>query len=286
MAPDPDRSPRLDKKATRAIQSAVRSLLYYAWAVDPTMLPTLNEIGTRQATPTRITAEKLNMLLDYASTYQNAVIRYHASDMVLWIESDAAYLVLPNARSRYAWHYYLSSAPPLGTLQDYTPKPNGPIHTECSTIQNVVGLAAKAETAGVYSNAKKGVEIRRILHEMRHPQPATPLKTDNSTTQSFILSNIRQKRSKTWDMIWNWLREKATQKEFRFYWDKGINNRADYHTKHHPPAHHLAQRPRYILKGHHVQQIYTFGASLKHHISRVITNFPQLSKRVCSDTNR
>ena len=66
------------------------------------MLPTLNEIGTRQATPTRITAEKLNMLLDYASTYQNAVIRYHASDMVLWIESDAAYLVLPNARSRYA----------------------------------------------------------------------------------------------------------------------------------------------------------------------------------------
>ena len=83
--------------------------------------------------------------------------------------------------------------------------PNGPIHTECRTIRSVVGSAAEAETAGLYGNAQMGVVIRRALIEMGHPQPATPLKTDNATANSFVHANICQKRSKTWDMRFNWL---------------------------------------------------------------------------------
>jgi len=52
------------------------------------------------------------MLLDYVATYPDAIIRYHASDMVLHVDSDAAYIVLPNARSRYAGHFFLGDTPP------------------------------------------------------------------------------------------------------------------------------------------------------------------------------
>ena len=33
--------------------------------------------------------------MDYLATYPNAYIRYYASDMILNIDSDAAYLVAP-----------------------------------------------------------------------------------------------------------------------------------------------------------------------------------------------
>ena len=32
------------------------------------------------------------------------------------------------------------------------------------------------------------------------------------------------------------------ESQLRFYWDKGAHNLADYHTKHHPPAYHIAHR--------------------------------------------
>ena len=49
--------------------------------------------------------------MDYLNTYPDAYIRYHASDMVLYVNSDAAYLVAPKARSRIAGYYYLSDHP-------------------------------------------------------------------------------------------------------------------------------------------------------------------------------
>ena len=72
------------------------------------------------------------MLLDYAATYPLAIIRYHASDMALNTDTDAAYLVLPNARSRYASNYILCNTPPP-SLEIPNPKPNGAILTICKT---------------------------------------------------------------------------------------------------------------------------------------------------------
>ena len=47
------------------------------------------------------------MLLDYAATYPNTIIRYKSIYMVLYVDSDAAYLTMPEARSFYAEHIYL-----------------------------------------------------------------------------------------------------------------------------------------------------------------------------------
>jgi hypothetical protein len=121
LAPLSDNSPTLNSKETTRIQAIVGSLLYYAHAVDPTMLPALNEICTQQSSPTESTKIKADMLLDYACTYTNAKIRYYTSDMVLHVDSDAAYLVLPNAKSRIAGHYYLSAMPLKAPLKPSLP---------------------------------------------------------------------------------------------------------------------------------------------------------------------
>ena len=107
-----DTSPPLDKKGTQHVQAISGTFLYYdARAVDPTILVALNEISNNQAKPTVLTGKACNMLLDFLATHPDATIRYYASDMILCIIADAAYLVLPNARSRCAGVYFLSNLP-------------------------------------------------------------------------------------------------------------------------------------------------------------------------------
>ena len=77
----------------------------------------------------------------------------------------------------------------------------------------------------------------------------TSVITDNSTANSFVHSEMRVKRSKSWDMCFNWLRDCTAQNQFNIKWDKGIYNMADYFTKHHPPSHHRLKQTDYILKG-------------------------------------
>jgi hypothetical protein len=49
---DKDVSPFLNKEETKYIQAVAGTLLYYGWAVDNTILPTLSAIATEQSKPT------------------------------------------------------------------------------------------------------------------------------------------------------------------------------------------------------------------------------------------
>ena len=240
-----DDSTLLDEKSTKRIQGIIGSLLYYARAIDNTMLTAINEISAVQSKPTENTLRAITKLLDYAATYPDTTIRFHASNMLLYVESDAVYLVLPNARSRVAGLFYLSDLP-NSDLNSIQPR-NGPILVICKTLCHVVASAAEAETGGLFYNAREAIPIRQMLASMGHPQLATPVKTDNFTALSFVQSNIKQKRSKSWDMRYNWLRDKKSLHNFSYHWDKGINNEANYHTKHHPPKHHLENRYKYVF---------------------------------------
>ncbi len=101
---------KLATPGQRCIQSIVGKFLYYGRAVDHTVLATLGEISTAQAAPTTDTVQKTSMLMDYLHTFPNAKLRFYARDMQLHIKSDAAYLVLPGARSCAASHFYLSAS--------------------------------------------------------------------------------------------------------------------------------------------------------------------------------
>ena len=70
--------------------------------------------------------------MDYLNTNSNAILRFHASDMVLHINSDAAYLVLPKARSQITGYFQLANHPTK------PPMHNGPILVECKGLRHVV----------------------------------------------------------------------------------------------------------------------------------------------------
>ena len=81
------------------------TFLYYARAVDPTMLVALSAIAADQADPTENTYEKTLYFLDYVATHPDAIITFKKSKMVLAIHSDASYLTEPKARSSAGVHY-------------------------------------------------------------------------------------------------------------------------------------------------------------------------------------
>ena len=64
MAPDPDYSELIDQKRIKFIQTVVGLFLYYARALDPTMLCALNEISCIQARSSKDTMAKAKWFLD------------------------------------------------------------------------------------------------------------------------------------------------------------------------------------------------------------------------------
>jgi hypothetical protein len=87
-----DETPPLTAKQCLTIQKVTKSVLYYARAVEPTVLMPLNDIATEQTKATEKMQAATNQLLDYVATHPDATIRYHSSDMILHIHSDASYL--------------------------------------------------------------------------------------------------------------------------------------------------------------------------------------------------
>ena len=98
--------------------------------------------------------------------------------------------------------------------------------------------------------------MRRMLEGLGHKQQPTSVKTDNSTANSFVHASMRLKKSKTWDMRWNWLRQQELHQQFRIKWEPGKFNKADLFSKLHPPSHHIKKRGDYILKGFSLTEIY------------------------------
>jgi hypothetical protein len=235
-------APYLDKQGIHRIQSISGTFLYYGRGCDPCILPALNEIASEQAAPTTNTLETTEMLMDYLHTYPNAILRYYASDMLLKITADAAYLVQPKARSRAAVHYHLG--------WKNSERVNGALDVLCQTIKNVVSSAAEAETGGIYIGGKHACPIRAALEELGHPQPSTgtPFETDNKTAQGILNSKMRQKLSKAFDMRYWWMKDRINQGQFNLLWAPGKFNLADYFTKHFPPWHHRKMRYKYLQK--------------------------------------
>lgn len=110
-----DETKLLDLKGVRKVQQVVGALLFYARAIDNTILPSLSTIA------------RCEELLNYCATNPNATIRYCASDMVLNIHSDASYLSATRARSQVAGYYFLGSVP----TDDEPIKLNGAILVFC-----------------------------------------------------------------------------------------------------------------------------------------------------------
>ena len=92
-----DTTKPLRKQQIKLLQQVCGKFLYYARAVDCTMLHALNDLATRTHNGTQETAKALTHFLNYCAANSDAVVEYQASDMILHNHSDAAYLIASEA---------------------------------------------------------------------------------------------------------------------------------------------------------------------------------------------
>ena len=152
----------LSPSGTKNIQRIVGSFLYYARAVDNAIHTVLNDIATTQASPTMKTKDATLMLMDSLYTRPNAKIRYQASNMQLYIDSNAAYLFAPKAKSRIAGYFYLNHHY-TGGSRNPSPKLNAPIHIKCQLLKYVVLSTAEVETSAIFYNFKIIFRVKEIF---------------------------------------------------------------------------------------------------------------------------
>jgi hypothetical protein len=203
-------APLLDNKAKGFIQQVCGKFLFLGQAVDSTLLCLISAIASQLSKPTTDTMQQKVQLLDYLAAQEDAVLSYHASDMVLAVHSNASYLSEPKARSRARGHFFLSSDTTI-------PPNNGAVLNIAHIIKNIMSSVTEAELAGPYIMAREAVNIRIILEELGHKQPPTPQQTDNTMADAVINGKIQPKQTKAMDMKFHWLGDQECQQQFRIY---------------------------------------------------------------------
>ena len=242
----PDKTAPLQKCDLKTIQEIMGCLLFCARAIDSTMLVALGTLAAAQTKGTKATLQACRRLLDYATTHPDAVVRFTKSGMVLHIHSDASYLSESQARSRAGGTFFLGDATCDTSPTGPPTKINGAVHIVSKIMTNVMASATEAEVGALFHNSQEACMLRNALEFLGHPQPPTPIQTDNSCAEGIVNDTVKQCRSKAIDMRFYWVRDRVRQNQFKIYWKRGQDNYADYYTKHHPPSHHQKMRPLYL----------------------------------------
>ncbi len=176
---------------------------YYWKETNPGADRFLGSIATQQANPTKNTMKKVQHFLDYASTHPDAILTYHASDMVLTGHSNASYLSKSKACSRAGGHFFMS-------IKTSKPPNNGAILTIAQIIKAVMSLAPEAEVGALYINCRDTIPASHTLEFMGHPQPLTPMQTNNTTALGVVNNNVI-KKLKAMDIKYHWLCNRECQ---------------------------------------------------------------------------
>jgi hypothetical protein len=163
-------SPALSDKEINKLQQLTGTLLYYARAVDPTLIMPINVLASEQSAATNVTADKVIIFLNYCNTHPESKIRYHSSDMILHIHSDASYLSEDEAKSGAGGFFYMENA-----TKHKKKLTNGAILIISKVLKHVMSSAAEAEIGAVFINAKEGAFLSTTLEELGHKEPPTPL---------------------------------------------------------------------------------------------------------------
>jgi hypothetical protein len=147
-------SPLLPQKDATRIQQLAGTLLYYARSVDPTLILPVNILASEQTQAIAATADKVIKLLNYCASHPEEKLRYHASDMILNIHSDASYLSEREAKSRAGGFFSLGN-----NIASKNKLTNGAILIISTILKNVMSSAAEAEIRSVFMNAKEATIV-------------------------------------------------------------------------------------------------------------------------------
>ena len=127
--------------------------------------------------------KNLHQFLDYVATHPDNIVTYNASDMVLAVHSDASYFSESNARSCAGGHFSMSN-------NSADPPNKGAVLAVSQIIKAVMYSSADANLGALFINCRKTIPSRHTLIEMGHPQPPTPVQTDNTTAMGVVNNTI------------------------------------------------------------------------------------------------
>jgi hypothetical protein len=239
-APIEEPSTPLSAVEIQELQEIVGVFLFYARAVDPTMLTAINKIASRQSKATSLIRKEVDRFLQYASKYPDATMRVCASNMKLVGHSDGSYLSESEARSRAGGILF------LGDCAD-DEAPNAPVCFLSVIIKTVVSSATATEYAAAFIVGQAAISIINTLADLGYPQTQTEIFCDNLCAVGIANNTFNLKRTKTIDMRYHWIRDQVKLKIFKITWKAGKLNLADFFTKAHPVKHHLEIRWKYVL---------------------------------------
>jgi hypothetical protein len=120
------------------------------------------------------------------------------------------------------------------------------VHRSTTILKFVVASAAEAELGALFHNCQDGIIFRQTLTDMCHPQPKTPVHCDNATAVGIANNTVKRQRSRLMEMRFFGVGDKVAQEMYTLSWHPGQENLADYQSKHHIGAHHIAVRPWYL----------------------------------------
>ncbi len=155
-----DRSEKLSPSLITELQAIIGTLLYYARAIDPALLPIANELASQHANATRRILNAANRALSYCAAYNNNQIVHHACDMALHVFADASYLCRSHSRSVAGAIFF------LGNHNDPT-RINGSIHVFSSIIPCNPIRRRTTQSSWATLNTRRVVRRRIGLHNRR-----------------------------------------------------------------------------------------------------------------------
>ena len=120
----------------------------------------------------------------------------------------------------------------------------------CVILKLIAASAAESELGALFLNTQQTKIIRLILHELGHPQPPTPIHCDNKTAVGIANNTVKKQRSRAMEMRYFWVCDQVKNGHVAVYWYPGIENLADYLSKHHEDRHHIKVRPIYLHTRH------------------------------------
>jgi hypothetical protein len=191
------------------IQQVVESLLFYARALDLSLLTAVCQLSSHQSTPTQHDLSSAHRLLNYVSSHPNPHKTIHPSSMALWACTDASFLSRPKSGSVVGCSVglgdpppYLLNSPPESHRQSWRDKQslvrasrllqsrpsyptpplvthNAPLHAFCQRIPVVVASVAEAECAATFGGGQVLVELTLLVVATPNSHPLSYSSTTN-----------------------------------------------------------------------------------------------------------
>ena len=170
-------------------------LLYYAIDVDGPILPSLSNIGSEQNKATEATSKAIVKLLNYFATFPDAVVKYIARDMCLWIDSDSSYLSSQKSRSRAGGFFYPSDNLPKyqkTKIRDQTDQ-----YAFCEKNENGGRIGRRGQIRRfIFQRTRRHTTTYHVDRTGSPPtKKSTSLKKYNTTANSIVNNNVRQRKS-------------------------------------------------------------------------------------------